>query len=159
MAQAERDLGTNLDWLGSEHWNTDNPHVHIIVRGKGSDGHDLVMARDYISQGLRARAAHLATLELGQRSDLEIRHDLDAQVEADRWTKLDRALAREAAQHDGVIDLRPSIDAQADAYTHTALIGRMQKLERLGLAETLAPAQWRLSENAEPMMRTLGERS
>jgi len=29
----------------------------------------------------------------------------------------------------------------------TALIGRMQKLERLGLAEALAPAQWRLSED------------
>ena len=103
MAQAERDLGTNLDWVGVEHWNTDNPHIHVIVRGKGHDGHDLVMARDYVSQGLRARAAHLATLELGPRSDLEIRRDFDAQVEADRWTKLDRALAHEAAQHDGVV--------------------------------------------------------
>ena len=69
MAQAERDLGANLDWLGVEHWNTDNPHIHVIVRGKGHDGHDLVMARDYISQGLRARAANLVTLELGPRSD------------------------------------------------------------------------------------------
>ena len=159
MAQAERDLGTNLDWLGVEHWNTNNPHIHVIVRGKSHDGHDLVIARDYISQGLRARAENLVTLELGPRSDLEIRRDLDAQVDADRWTRLDRALAREAAQHDGVIDLRPGIDAQAHGYTRTALIGRMQKLERLGLAEALAPAQWRLSENAEPMMRTLGERA
>ena len=135
MAQAERDLGTKLDWVGVDHWNTDNPHIHVIVRGKGDDGRDLVIARDYISQGMRARAAHLATLELGPRSDLEIRRDLDAQVEADRWTKLDRALAREAAQHDGVIDLRPGVDARADAHARTALIGRMQKLERLGLAE------------------------
>ena len=82
-----------------------------------------------------------------------------AQVEADRWTKLDRALAREAAQHDGVIDLRPGVHAQADAYTRTALIGRMKKLERLGLAEALAPAQWRLSEDAEPIMRAVGERA
>ena len=159
MAQAERDLGTNLDWLGVEHWNTDNPHIHVIVRGKGHDGHDLVMARDYISQGLRARAAHLATLELGQRSEVEIRRDLGAQVEADRWTKLDRALAHEAAQHDGVIDLRPDVHAQADAHARTALIGRMQKLERLGLAEALTSAQWRLSGDAEPIMRALGERN
>ena len=159
MAQAERDLATKLDWLGVEHWNTDNPHIHVIVRGKDHHGHDLVMARDYISQGLRAHAANLATLELGPRSDLEMRRDLDAQVEADRWTKLDRALAREAAQHDGVIDLRPGVHAQADAYTRTALIGRMKKLERLGLAEALAPAQWRLSEDAEPIMRAVGERA
>lgn len=32
-------------------------HIHVIVRGKSHDGHDLVIARDYISQGLRARAA------------------------------------------------------------------------------------------------------
>jgi len=86
MAQAQRDLGTRLDWVGLDHWNTDNPHVHVIVRGKGDDGRDLVIARDYISHGLRARAAHLATLELGPRSDLEIRRGREAQVEADRWT-------------------------------------------------------------------------
>jgi type IV secretory pathway VirD2 relaxase len=159
MAQAERDLRTRLDWIGVDHWNTDNPHVHIIVRGKGDDGRDLVIARDYISQGMRARAAHLATLELGPRSDVEIRRDLDAQVEADRWTTLDRALAREAVQHDGVIDFRPRADGPTDGHARTAMVGRMQKLERLGLAEPLGPARWRLSENAEPVMRALGERN
>jgi type IV secretory pathway VirD2 relaxase len=158
MAQAERDLGTRLDWIGVDHWNTDNPHVHVIVRGKGNDGRELVIARDYISQGMRARAVHLATLELGPRSDLEIRHDLQAQVEADRWTRFDRMLAREAAQNDAVVDLRPQADTPAgDA--RTAMVGRMRKLERLGLAEPLGPARWHLSENAEPVMRALGERS
>jgi type IV secretory pathway VirD2 relaxase len=159
MVQAERDLRTKLDWVGADHWNTDNPHVHVIVRGKGDDGRDLVIARDYISQGMRARASHLATLELGPRSDHELRRDLEAQVEADRWTKLDRALAREATQHDGVVDLRPGIGVQANSHVRSAMVGRMQKLERLGLAEPLGPARWRLSENAEPTMRTLGERS
>jgi type IV secretory pathway VirD2 relaxase len=159
MVQAERDLGTKLDWVGIDHWNTDNPHIHVIVRGKGDDGRDLVIARDYISHGLRARAAHLATLELGPRTDLEIRRDFEAQVEADRWTALDRALAREAAQHDGVVDLRPGFDIQADGLARSAMVGRMQKLERLGLAEPLDPARWRLSQNAEPTMRALGERS
>jgi type IV secretory pathway VirD2 relaxase len=153
MAQAERDLDTKLDWVGTDHWNTDNPHVHVIVRGKGDDGRDLVIARDYISYGLRSRAAHLATLELGPRSDLEIRRDLDDQVEADRWTRLDRALAREAAQHDGVVDLRLAADLGADRHPRSVMIGRMQKLERLGLAEPLGPARWRLSEDAEPTMR------
>jgi type IV secretory pathway VirD2 relaxase len=35
----------------------------------------------------------------------------------------------------------------------------MHKLERLGLAERLGPARWRLSENAEPVVRALGERN
>jgi type IV secretory pathway VirD2 relaxase len=159
MAQAERDLGTKLDWVGIDHWNTDNPHIHVIVRGIGDDGSDLVIARDYISQGMRARAACLATLELGPRSDLEIRRDLDTQVEADRWTKLDRVLARDAALHDGVVDLRPAADARADASARAVMVGRMQKLERLGLAEPLGPARWQLSERVEPTMRALSERS
>ena len=159
MAQAERDLGTKLDWIGVDHWNTDNPHIHVIVRGRADEGSDLVIARDYISHGMRARAAHLATLELGPRSDVEIRRDLDAQVEADRWTKLDRELAREAGQHNRVIDLRPGGSRPPQGHARSAMIARMQKLERLGLAEPLGPAQWHLSETAEPTMRALGERS
>jgi type IV secretory pathway VirD2 relaxase len=129
------------------------------VRGKGDDGRDLVIACDYISHGLRARASHLATLELGPRSDLEIRRELEAQVEADRWNRLDRAVAREAAQRDGVVDLRPGSDVQTDGHVLTAMVGRMLKLERLGLAEPLGPGRWPLSENAEPVMRALGQRN
>ena len=35
MAHAERDLGTKLDWVAVDHWNTEYPHIHVIVRGKG----------------------------------------------------------------------------------------------------------------------------
>ncbi|MEO0792446.1 MAG: type VI secretion protein, partial [Pseudomonadota bacterium] len=59
MARAERDIGTRLDWVAVDHWNTDNPHVHILVRGKADDWRDLVISRDYISQGFRARAEGL----------------------------------------------------------------------------------------------------
>src|ERR1700731_3551462 len=96
MGEVERDLGTKLDWTAGPHWNTEHPHIHVIVRGKGDDGRDLVISRDYISHGLRGRAEHLVTLELGPRSDLDIRRGLEAQVDADRWTKLDQSLAMEA---------------------------------------------------------------
>jgi len=39
----------------------------------GVDGKDLVISRDYISHGLRQRAAERVTLELGPRSEQEIR--------------------------------------------------------------------------------------
>ena len=68
MRQAERDLGTKLDWVAVDHWNTDNPHIHVLVRGRTDDGQDLVISRDYISFGTRARASQLATLELGTRA-------------------------------------------------------------------------------------------
>jgi type IV secretory pathway VirD2 relaxase len=159
MTQAERDLGTKLEWVAVDHWNTENPHIHVIVRGRGDDGHDLVIARDYISRGLRARAGHLVSLELGQRSDVEISRGLDAQVEAERWTKLDRVLAAKAAGHERVVDLRPEADGPHRGPAHAAMIGRMRKLERLGLAEPLGPVRWRLSEHAEPTLRALGEQN
>jgi hypothetical protein len=64
MADAERDLNTRLDWVAVDHWNTDNPHVHVLVRGRADDGQDLVISRDYVSRGFRARAEERATLEL-----------------------------------------------------------------------------------------------
>ena len=67
MSQMESDLGTKLDWAGVDHWNTDNPHVHIILRGRTDDGQDLVIARDYIKEGMRARAAHLVEQGFGER--------------------------------------------------------------------------------------------
>jgi type IV secretory pathway VirD2 relaxase len=72
MGHAEHDLGSKLDWVAVDHWNTDNPHVHVLVHGLADDGRDLVTARDYIAQGLRARAEGLIDLELGRRSEQEI---------------------------------------------------------------------------------------
>jgi hypothetical protein len=39
------------------HWNTDNPHVDLIVRGADDRGDMLVIYRDYISHAMRERAA------------------------------------------------------------------------------------------------------
>ena len=99
MDQASRDLGTRLDWVAVDHWNTEHPHIHILVRGRADDGSDLVISRDYIGSGLRARAGDLITRELGPRSELEVRRGLEAEVTAERWTRLDRALAREADEN------------------------------------------------------------
>src|SRR5271166_2731238 len=57
MKDAERDLGTGLEWVAVDRWNTDNRHVHVLVRGCADNGQDLGISRDYISRGFRGRAA------------------------------------------------------------------------------------------------------
>ncbi|MGY4752576.1 relaxase/mobilization nuclease domain-containing protein [Pannonibacter sp. Q-1] len=156
MARAEKDLGTKLDWVGVDHWNTDNPHVHIILRGRTDDGQDLVISRDYIKEGMRARAQDLATMELGPRTDLDIRRTLESQVEAERWTQLDRQLVRDAGKS-GIIDLAPLADRQPDEF-HALKVGRLRTLEVLGLAGQVGPAQWFIKNEAETVLRGLGER-
>ncbi|WP_370187733.1 relaxase/mobilization nuclease domain-containing protein [Bradyrhizobium elkanii] len=156
VGQMEVDLGTKLDWVGVDHWNTQHPHVHIIVRGVAEDGQDLVISRDYIKEGMRARAQDLVTQELGLRSDLDIRRSLESQIGAERWTQLDRQLVRDANQH-GVIDLAPRPEQQPDQF-HALKVGRLRHLESLGLAHQLGPGQWSMDEAAETTLRELGER-
>ena len=156
MRQMEKDLATELDWVGVDHWNTDNPHVHIILRGKADDGQDLVISRDYIKEGMRARAQDLVTLELGPRTDLDIRNHLERQVEAERWTQLDRQLLRDG-RRTGIIDMAPDPDRQPDEY-HALKVGRLRKLEALGLADQVGPGQWVIGDGAEATLRELGER-
>ena len=151
MADAERDLGTQLDWVAVNHWNTDNPHVHVL------DGKDLVISRAYISRGFRDRAAERVTLELGPRSEVEIRSALEKEVEAERWTNLDRALRDTADEGAGIMVLRPGAPTE-DPELRRLMIGRASKLERLGLAEQVAPGCWTLKPDIEDTLRELSVR-
>jgi type IV secretory pathway VirD2 relaxase len=156
VGQMEKDLGTKLDWVAVDHWNTQHPHVHIIVRGVADDGQDLVISRDYIIEGMRARAQDLVTQELGLRSDIDIRHALERQVDAERWTQLDRQLLRDVDRH-GVIDLATVAGQQPDEF-HGLKVGRLRHLESLGLSHQIGPGQWTMDEAAETTLRELGER-
>jgi type IV secretory pathway VirD2 relaxase len=152
----EKDLGTRLDWVAVDHWNTEHPHVHLIVRGVRDDGENLVISRDYIKEGMRDRARDLITQEFGPRTDHDIRSTLERQIEVERWTNLDRQLARDAHQT-GIIDLAPHAGLQPDEF-HALKVGRLRKLEALGLADQVGPGQWVISDTAEKRLRELGER-
>ena len=128
------------------------PHTHIVLRGKDDAGKDLIISRDYIAHGMRERAAGLATEWLGPRTEQEIRHSLQREVEQERWTSLDRALQREAQA--GTIRLE---QLQHDS-RRSQLVGRLQHLQRMGLAESRAPGEWTLRTDTEPVLRALGER-
>lgn len=156
VGQIEKDLGTRLDWVAVDHWNTEHPHVHLIVRGVRDDGQDLVIARDYIKEGLRDRARDLITQELGPRTDLDIRRALERQIDTERWTQLDRQLVRDA-RDTGVVDLAPSADRRTDEFAMLK-VGRLRKLEALGLADQVGPGQWVIDDRAEATLRELGER-
>ncbi len=156
VGQMEKDLGTKLDWTAVDHWNTEHPHVHLIVRGVRDDGENLVISRDYIREGMRDRARDLITQELGPRTDHDIRRSLERQIEAERWTSLDRQLARDGYRT-GVVDLAPCPNRQPDEF-HALKVGRLRKLETLGLADEIGPGHWVIAERAETTLRELGER-
>ena len=156
MAQVEKDLGTKLDWVAVDHYNTGHPHTHIVLRGKDDLDRDLVIARDYISHGIRERAQELVTLELGLETERERHERSRREVSQERLTGIDRRLLQEAVF--GVVDLRPDARARESRSDRALKIGRLQKLERMGIARQMSPGVWQLSGSMEQTLRRLGER-
>ena len=155
MQQMEQDLDTKLDWVAIDHFNTGHPHTHVVIRGRDDQGRDLVIARDYIGHGVRARAQALMTLELGPESELERLQKLASEVELERFTRLDHALMARAK--DGIL---VASNASELARAHqTMQAGRLKTLERLGLAEERRPGVWALDAGLETKLRQLGERA
>ncbi|WP_033073849.1 relaxase/mobilization nuclease RlxS [Sphingopyxis sp. MWB1] len=152
MAQMEQDLGTRLEWVAVDHFNTRHPHSHILLRGKNDRGKDLVIAREYISSGLRQRAVDIVNLDLGPRTDLEIEERLRSDVTAERLTSIDRQLVR------GMDDTRLVMARDADPFHQSLRAGRLQKLTRLGLATHLGGDSWRLEADLVGRLRRIGER-
>ena len=158
MKQMEADLGTKLDWIAVDHHNTGHPHTHILVRGVTDDGKTLNIAGDYIAYGIRERASEIVTRELGRQTELEVTKQLEREVDADRFTRLDRMLIAEQ-QGKEFSDLRPDQDMRDTFRQNRALlIERARKLERMGLATEIETGKWIVSPKAEPALRELGER-
>lgn len=156
MKQIEGDLGTKLDWVAVNHYNTGHPHVHVIVRGKDDLGENLVINGDYLANGLRERASELTTLELGPVTEIEQTRKLSAEVDQDRFTRIDRAITEEADEK--FLDLRHEPDDPRRQFNRTLRLRRLAKLEKMGLATEHAPGVWELSDRMEPTLREMGER-
>lgn len=114
MGRVSADLGEpNLKWLATCHFDTDQPHAHVLLRGRREDGRDLVIPRDYIGYGFRARAQEVAQERLGDLSRVEAERRIWKETEADRFTGFDRRLIAEADMRGMVDDGIGATDAWA----------------------------------------------
>lgn len=153
MDRMEEDLETRLDWVAADHFDTRDPHTHIILRGVDDHGGDLIIAPAYMCCGARERLAGLVSIDLGPKMEFDIEGRLSPELDSETLTSIDRRLLREM---DGERRILPF---GRDMLDHSNLTGRLQKLSKLGLAETIAHGWWRLSEDVEPVLCRLGERA
>jgi type IV secretory pathway VirD2 relaxase len=93
----------------------------------------------------------------GRRTENEIRNALEKEIAAERWTRLDVEI-RLAADETGAIDLRPENPGAADPEIRRLMIGRLQHLEKMGLAAPAGPGEWMVGLEAESNLRDLGMR-
>jgi type IV secretory pathway VirD2 relaxase len=150
MARVSADLGEpSLAWVATCHFDTDQPHAHVLVRGRRADGRDLIIPRDYMGYGFRARAQEVAQERLGDLSRVEAERRIWKETQADRFTGLDRRLIA-AADAGGLVD-----DGVGGAGAWAALSrGRLRHLEGLGLAVRTG-RRYRLDPEMEMKLRTL----
>jgi type IV secretory pathway VirD2 relaxase len=160
VATLEADLGTPLQWLGVAHYDTDNPHLHLLVRGKDDHGGDLVINRDYMSHGMRLQAMELATRHLGPRLAEDIERSLKRDLKADRVTGIDLRLAQAAATHPHgwVTALRSNDGSLARERQRLHTLTRLQHLESVGLAREVGPGIWQPDIDLLARLRALSTR-
>ena len=150
MRRVADDLGQpELAWFATCHFDTRQPHAHVLVRGRKANGKDLVIPRDYIAFGFRMRAQEVAQERLGDLSRADAERRIWRETQADRFTGFDRRLLR-GADADGLVE-----DGAGRGDTWAALTrGRLRKLESLGLAQRTG-RRYRLVPDLEQQLRTL----
>ena len=153
VAQMERDLNTRLEWAAIDHHNTDNPHLHILIRGRDEQGRALSIDRAYIQSGIRTRSAEIASRELGLRAERDVLKARGAAVKREQFTEIDRELLRRAgAKHTVSFDGRQP-RGEAARERRAQEMARLKFLSRMGLAHKTDSASWRLAANLEQTLR------
>ena len=155
MVQVEKDTGRRLDWAAVNHHNTDNPHVHVVVRGLDRDGDEVRIDGRYIAQEMRWRAQEIVSARAsgdgpaGQVSHAKSGHRARAANEY----RSDHRVARHAGEHRfaGSEFLRePGGDGRLR-------IARLSTLETLRLAKIERPGVWRLEPEWQQSLKVLAE--
>ena len=134
--QMEQDLGVKLKWIGVVHQNTDNPHIHLVIKGTEPNGKDLIIKPDYISHGMRFRSRDFLTRELGPRTELSIIKAKQRELLQNRAIAIDYKIAQLAKEHDG--KFTAFIFREPDQIKAASL--RIKHLQSLGLVTQ--PTNW-----------------
>ncbi len=150
MGRVAKDLGEpELTWIATAHFDTDQPHAHVLVRGRRGDGRDLVIPRAYVGYGIRARAQEVAQELLGDLS----RHDAEKRIwretEANRFTGFDRRLLESRSGDDGTV-----ADGVGRGAWAALSRGRLRHLELIGLAVRTGQ-RYQLASDLDERLRSL----
>lgn len=157
MQRVEQDVGTQIEWMAINHHNTDNPHAHVLVRGKDQRGQELFIRSEYLAHGFRGRASEAATELLGERTEKEIERGKEKEVTASRFTSLDRIIER--GTEDGRFDISPHKRIGFRTTDRPRVLARLQQLQRMGLAEPQDGATWQIDQNFKRTLMQIGMRN
>ena len=154
MSRVEKDTGRRLIWAAVNHHNTDNPHVHIVVRGIDRDGDEVRIDGRYIGREMRWRAQEVVTRELGPRLEVELSWTRTSEIERTRFTEIDRVIEWHADPNRTVTLQKLLAEPGSEG---RLCIARLKTLEALQLVQIEKPGVWRLAAGWKKSLEELGE--
>lgn len=155
VRQVEERIQTKIEWGAATHYDTNQPHVHLVLRERDERG-KLLNLRSFHEQQFTGIARQLVTQKLGYRMadyDLFRREYL---LGREQITDVDRDLIRRADKNH-VVDLsqeRPANVAQEAKLNQEQR--RVAYLSGLGLAKEIEPGKWQLYHNLSKELRFRG---
>lgn len=165
ISRMEIDLGTRLEWVAAAHFNTEHPHVHIALRGRGAEGGPLRLSRDFIREGIRHITEDLCTRQLGYRTELDAADAQRREVHQHRYTSLDRIIQRDANNSGESPFFKVNKDpSRAGLGPSRSLIERrtaerLMVLESIGLAHASGPKTWHVRRDFANILRAMQRNS
>lgn len=161
LSRMESDLGSALQWVAVAHFNTEHPHVHVALRGIRDTGEPLVLGRDYVKAGVRARAEELCTAALGYRTERDAAEAARREIPAARYTSLDQLIKKRAqpapspdyfavAANPVEPALKPAARIQEQH-----VVARLQVLQSMHLADATSSSSWLVRSDFETVLRAM----
>lgn len=147
MEKIEQDYGTRLQWAAIDHYNTDNPHVHVVLRGHDHNGKEIRFNKEYIRNGIRRRSKEVATRQLGTRLVKDILKRREMAIRKNYITELDRDIDRLKDKDNKITFMNRLPKSNYELQKRLHIIGRLQYLETLGFAEKTGIITWQVSND------------
>ena len=144
MERVEKDLGTKLQWVAIEHYNTLHFHVHLVIRGISEDGRELRIDKDYIKKGFRDRSQQIITKKLGLRTGLDMLENRREIINARHITEIDREIKNKLT-NDNFFNLDWCTKNGYLYQKNLQIKQRLEYLETLELAKEFTSASWRVT--------------
>ena len=154
MARAEAEVGRPLQWVGVNHWDTDNPHTHIVLRGRDGLGAPLSLSDGFVKHSFRDIARDVASERLGPRTPDDERRAREREVRAPRLTRFDKAI-RDTLDPSGKVRMAELGEGKVDPGFAAAMKARVVELSRMGLAQEVKRGVFAFDPNWQARLRAL----
>ncbi len=155
MEKMERDLGTKLEWIAVNHYNTEHPHTHVALRGLRADGTALELPRDYIKCGIRQIAEDLCTRQLGYRTEQDKFEAERREINQTRLTSLDRIIARSGGAASGYFFTCDPLALHSKDEQKRHVQARLAFLQKAGLAEPSQSDGWIVKSDFQTVLKSM----